>query len=643
MNIHMFGLRQKLLLGFGGLLVLLLMVDGLAIAVSLQHRGVMDQFLTENWRSVDYGQQMVESIDHLDDSIRHTNFTSAQKWIDTFDRNLNDENHNITLNHEQEYADNVTLHWTGTDRSGRRDPEAYRPAFLVLLNPASTPADRRAAIATLERVSPIVKADARDVIKLNFDNLSPLSDSVKAAADRATRLMFILTFAGSVLAVLFVIFMSRAILQPLQVLTRSAKEIEQGNLDLAVQVNSRDELHELAEAFNSMAAKLREYRRTNRAKLIRTQATTQLAINSLPDVVAIVGPDGKVEMANATAQRLFGLRADKHVSELNCDWLVQLYRKTSTQLLPVEPRGYESAIQAMDNGSERFYLPHATPILDEDHALVGVTVVLADVTNLRRLDEMKSGMLSVVSHELKTPLTSIRMGTHLLLDERLGELSSSQSEILSTIRDDSDRLNKIIENLLDMGRMESGGAVMDLKPHAVSEVVNDTAGPMEAAFRDRGVNLQIDLDPDLPRVMVDPARIGHVLSNLLSNALKFTPPGGEVHLTAAVSGTANSPMVAVSVKDSGPGIPAQHIDRIFERFFRVPGQSGATGAGLGLAIAREIVDLHGGRLTVSSTEGAGATFTFTLSAAPDALLSNVRAVSLPREADLSLRETAGAI
>jgi len=636
----MFGLRQKLLLGFGGLLALLLIVDALGIFVTMRHRGTLDQFLTENWRSVDYGQRMVDSVDRIDDLLRRgmlpSDALAARTAMAVFNQNLDAENHNITLPHEQEAADDLTLHWTGTDRNGRHDANAYRPALIALLDPATPAADRSSAIALLQHESPVVKAGAKAVIQLNFDNLGPVNESIKAAADHATRLMFLLSFAGALLAVLFVLLMSRSILQPLQMLTRSAREIEQGNLDLVVQVNSHDELRQLAEAFNSMAAKLREYRRSNRAKLIRTQATTQLAINSLPDVVAIIRPDGNVEMANAAARNLFGLRADAHVSELHCDWLAELFRKTSTNLLPVEPRGYESAVQVLENGSERFFLPHATPILDEDRALIGVTVVLADVTNLRRLDEMKSGMLSVVSHELKTPLTSIRMGVHLLLEERLGELTGNQTEILLAIREDSNRLHQIIENLLDIGRMESGRGVMDLKPHNLQEIVSNATDPMEAAFRDRGVNLQVELASDLPQVMVDPARIGHVFSNLLGNALKYTPPGGEVRVT---SGMGVPPMpendghgrdahateqVEISVQDTGPGIPAQHMGRIFERFFRVPGQSGASGAGLGLAIAKEIVELHGGHLTVQSKEGHGARFTFTLSPASTPEPSRVR-------------------
>jgi signal transduction histidine kinase len=604
----MFGLRQKLLLGFGGLLVILLTVSGLGVAVSIQHRAELDKFLYENWRSVQYGQKMVDAVDHLDEQVRRGSLpaegSSALKWVAEFDANLAAEDHNITLPGEQEDADRLTRDWAGTG--------GYKSAITTLANAQSTATQRANATAVVIRGLPAVKSDAQAVVNLNLENMTPVEGRVKAMGDRASLLMFILAGVGIALAILFVVFMNRSILLPLRTLTRSAKEIEQGNLDLVVQINSRDELHQLAEAFNSMAAKLREFRRTNRAKLIRTQATTQLAINSLPDVVAIIGPEGRIEMANASARRLFALRIDAPISEMNLSWLTELFRKTSTDLLPVVPRGYDSAVQVMDDGVERFFLPHATPIVDEDRALVGVTVVLADVTDLRRLDEMKSGMLSVVSHELKTPLTSIRMGVHLLLEERLGALTNDQGEILSTIQSDSDRLQQIIENLLDMGRMESGAGVMDLKPHTVNEIVTDSTEPFVSAFRDRGVELHTEIPAEIPAILVDPARIRHVFSNLISNALKHTPPGGQVRITAAGLG---GDRVQIVVADTGSGIPSQYLDRVFDRFFRVPGQTGATGAGLGLAIAKEIIELHGGGISVTSREGNGAKFTFTLPAA----------------------------
>ncbi|MGA3065952.1 MAG: ATP-binding protein [Tepidisphaeraceae bacterium] len=623
----MFGLRQKLMLGFGGLLLILLTVSVLGIAVSRQHRNELDKFLYENWRSVEYGQKMVDALARLQDTsldlaAQQTPASVAAAKavalpaIQEFDENVNAEDNNITLPHEDEIAAKLTLVWFGTDlKTGQKVPgDCYRDAYMQLLDPGLSPDARARAYATVRRLAPDVKTQSQAVIDLNLANMTPVEGRIKSMADDTSRLMIVLSLFGAGLAVLFTMMMARSILEPVKAITRSAQEIEQGNLDLVVHVKSRDELRKLAEAFNSMAAKLREYRRTNRAKLERTQQSTQNAINSLPDAVAILTPDGNVEMANFAAQKLFALHADAHVTQQRAPWLVELFNKTTADLRPVQPRDYASAVQVLDeNGGERFFLPHSVPVLDEEGALLGVTVVLADVTNLRRLDEMKSGMLSVVSHELKTPLTSIRMGVHLLLEERLGSLTGAQNDILSAVREDSDRLNRIVENLLDMGRIESGREMMELRPESGDKIVTEATEPLMTAFHDKGVSLTTEIPDDLPPVMVDNTRIGHVFSNLLGNALKYTPPGGQVRISAAPE---SGGFVRFTVADTGPGIPNPFLSKIFERFFRVPGQPGQTGAGMGLAIAREIVEAHGGRVNVESKEGEGSKFSFTLHVAP---------------------------
>jgi len=376
-----------------------------------------------------------------------------------------------------------------------------------------------------------------------------------------------------------------------------------------VQVKSRDELRQLAEAFNSMAAKLREFRRTDQAKLARTQRTTQLAVDSLPDAIAIINPAGVIELSNEAARRLFLLRPGTAVSALRDPRFGEWFGKVTAEGRPYQPRGYEAAMEVYDpDGQLKFFLPHAVPVCDADGRVLGVTLVLADVTNLRRLDEMKSGLLSVVSHELKTPLTSIRMACHLLLEERVGPLTHKQTELLVAARDDSERLQEIVEGLLDMGRLEAGRVELDLCPQAAQKLVNQAVEQMQTAFHDRGVVLEVDLPVQTPDVSVDPARIDHVFSNLLGNALKFTPPGGKVRVSAETL----EGYVRFTVEDTGPGIAADQLGRIFERFYRVPGQSQQAGAGLGLAIAKEIVELHGGRLAVQSRQGAGSVFSFTL-------------------------------
>jgi NtrC-family two-component system sensor histidine kinase KinB len=430
----------------------------------------------------------------------------------------------------------------------------------------------------------------------------------------ASRSRIFLAIAGSAMAVILTAVVSRSILRPLEMLTKSFREIEEGNLDLVVQVNSRDELHQLAEGFNSMAAKLREFRRTDRAKLLRLQRTTQLAVDSLPDAVAIINPSGIIELSNETARKLFLLEPGKSIDDVREHRLGEWFRQASKAQQPAKTRGYESAIEAYDqSGQLKYFLPQAVPIRDTDNKSLGVTLVLGDVTNLRRLDEMKSGLLSVVSHELKTPLTSIRMAVHLILEERMGPLTHKQCELLMAARDDSDRLQTIIEDLLDIGRLESGQVELDLCSHSAERLVTNAAAPLELAFQDRGIALNIDVPFETPRVLADTARIDHVFSNLLTNALKYTAPGGQVRVTAEPEDA----FIRFVVEDTGIGIPAEHLGRIFERFYRVPTKNQPAGAGLGLAIAKEIVEAHGGQIAVQSREGEGSRFSFTLQRATE--------------------------
>jgi two-component system, NtrC family, sensor histidine kinase KinB len=621
----MFGLRQKLIFGFGGLLAILLMVSALGVAVLSQYRSQLDKFYYENWRSVEYGQHMVDSLERLGNIIKPvvdaehpptaqalaTARAASASAIGVFDKNDDDENHNITLPGEREIAEQLTIKWSGKNLDGQpQGADFYRGAYLKLLDDKTTPQERATAYATIERLTPEVRDQARNVISLNLDNMKPIDGQVKSMADRAARLMILLAVTGVGIAILFTAIVARAILQPLKTLTRSFREIEQGNLDLVVQVKSRDELHQLAEAFNSMAARLREFRRTDRAKLVRTQRTTQLAVDSLPDAIAIINPEGTIELSNDTAQRLFQLLPGKTVADIRERRLGEIYHQVTLEQRSWQPKGYESAIEVYDQGGQmKYFLPQAVPIIDSaDKHLLGVTLVLGDVTNLRRLDEMKSGLLSVVSHELKTPLTSIRMAAHLLLEERIGSLNNKQTELLMAARDDADRLQTIIEDLLDIGRLESGGVRLDLNPQSPSRLVNDAIEPLQASFHDRGIQLDVDVPVEVPQVMADATRIDHVFTNLLTNALKFTSPGGRVRVATETE----DDVVRFIVEDTGAGIPAEHLGRVFERFFRAPNANQPSGAGLGLAIAKEIVEAHGGSIAVRSKEGEGSRFSFTL-------------------------------
>ncbi len=607
----MLGLRGKLVLGFGGLLALLTLVGVQSSVWISRLGGSVDTILRENYDSVVACQQMKEALDRMDsgalfalagDPERGRRLAAANAPL--FDKALGVELRNITLPGEGPAAFRI------------RDLYAAYPAVLVEVLDSGRPLDARRA-AYFGRLLPLfqqIKQAADQVQQMNQDHMVLASTRARALAARASRRMMALLVLGAALAVGFVLFLSRAILLPLSRLTQSVREVERGNLDLVVPVVSKDEIGELAAAFNAMAGRLRELRRSSRARLLRAQQTSQLAIDSLPDAVAVFSPDLRVELANRTAVSTLGLRPDEPVPARHADWLPHLLQETARAgTLP--DRGYEAARQIFHDGQERFYLPHAVAVRGADGQLAGITLILSDITNLRRIDEMKSGLLSTVSHELRTPLTSLQMALHVLLDERVGGLTPQQTELLVAARDDAERLRTILVNLLEIARYEAGGQQLRFEPVPSRDLVEMSLAPLRSAFEDHGIRVSVAIAPAAPKVLADPARAPLALGNLLQNALQHTPAGGTVAVQVEPEGNG----VAFSVADSGPGIPQEYLGRVFDRFFQVPGSQG--GAGLGLAIAKEIVQAHGGRIGVESHGGGndrGATFRFTLPAAPAA-------------------------
>jgi NtrC-family two-component system sensor histidine kinase KinB len=343
---------------------------------------------------------------------------------------------------------------------------------------------------------------------------------------------------------------------------------------------------------------------------VRAQRTAQATIDSFPDPVVVVDPAGALERGNPAARRVLGVAA----SEEPATWTPPApLREPLFGVLSggadYLPTGMEQSLCLRDEGQERFYLPRILAMGRED-GLSGAAVVLYDVTRLHRVDQLKSDMVSTVSHELKTPLTSVRMAIYLLLEEVVGPLTPKQLELLLAARQDSDRLLAMINDLLDLTRIEQGRLTLDRRPADPLELARGAVERFESRARDAGVELSSSVPPGLPSVLVDVRRLEHVFDNLLDNALAHTPRGGRVELAAEPP--AGQEAVRFSVSDTGEGIPRGSLPWIFERFYRVPGTGRPGGAGLGLAIVREIIAAHGGTIEAASEAGRGAAFTFRL-------------------------------
>jgi signal transduction histidine kinase len=274
------------------------------------------------------------------------------------------------------------------------------------------------------------------------------------------------------------------------------------------------------------------------------------------------------------------------------------------------PTDYSRVVTLRVGREDRHYLPRILAIGDTLTEFKGAAVVLQDVTKFRLLDDAKTNLVGTVSHELKTPLTSLRMAVYLLLEQAMGTLGTQQRELLEGARDDADRLLRILDDLLDLARLEAGASALDRREINVRDLLAEITSEARGFIATAGLSFELKCDPDLEsaRLTVDTGRLRHVFINLLTNAVKYSPPGGVVTLSAEAT---ESGFVRFGVRDRGDGIPAESIAHVFDRFYRAPGQT-KTGAGLGLAISREIVVAHGGTIACSSLSGEGTEFYFLL-------------------------------
>ena len=416
----------------------------------------------------------------------------------------------------------------------------------------------------------------------------------------------VLIVAGIVLAFL----LANRIVKPLRQLTETTARIAAGDLNAKVDVNSADEVGVLAAEYNRMAERIRQLRSSDMGKLIVAQQTTEAAIDSLYDPVIVTDADGCVTKLNVAAEEIFGSEKEntgKHVGDVARDERIAgAVAEAIESQRPVAGEGMSSVLPLAVDGLKRAFRLRTTPMRDNGKHLLGAVTLLEDITHLREIDRLKSEFIATASHELRTPLTSVQMGVHLLLERAAGELTDKQVEVLSACREDCERLDKLMRDLLDLSRIESGENKPVLEPIRTRDLIDRATRELRPQVESKGLDFQTDAPPELPKVMADPSQVERVLANLVVNAIRYTKQG-EIKISAQPRGN----FVAVSVSDSGSGIPQEYLPHIFDKFVQVPGAA-TGGAGLGLAISRLIVEAHGGQISAQSEPQRGSTFTFTL-------------------------------
>jgi signal transduction histidine kinase len=611
-------LRQRLLLTLAPLALLAVILGG--AGVFFLHR-VSDQIhviLRENYDSVRYMLAMEEALDSIDGSFYLTLLGKEEtkeayriKWK-KYDDNLDLENHNITLPGEGELAEKLT----NLSATYRTDGKAFFKDAATRKEAYLRPGGLH------EQYLALHKAIA-DIRELNQEYMVRDAHRASNTASSARLWLAVSVVAAGVLVAVLARWMLAAILRPVRDVTNSALAIGAGNLNQEVPVASQDELGQLAQAFNRMTGQLQQYRQAHSSRLLRAQRTSQASIDAFPDPVLVLDPEGHVEMANPAARQVLGIappspwyaQSDRlgEKPPTGEKWtpppaLAQPLDDALKQLRPYLPQNFDQTVSFRLGGEDRCYLPQILPIQDPYGNTLGAAVVFNDVTRFRLLDQIKTDLVATVSHELKTPLTSVRLALHLLLEETVGPLTPKQTELLLDARDNAERLLRVIEHLLALARLEQGVEAVSLQPVAPADLLRiaaDAAGPRAEA---KHIDLKVEGDGELPPVAADPVRLGAALNNLLDNAVTYTGEGGRITLSARAAG---ADAVELAVADSGIGIPRAYLPHVFEKFFRVP-ESDGHGTGLGLAIVREIVTAHGGHIRCDSEPGKGSVFTMTL-------------------------------
>ena len=598
-------LRGKLLLAQAPLGIALAVLGVVAVATISSLGARARLILKDNYRSVLAAQRMKESIERIDSAAvflllgrKELADRQAEENRARFEFELEVQEGNITEPGEPEKTKRLRAAWSqylvDFDKFKQR-PTAEQ--YFSVLNP--------------EFVA--VKDVADDVLALNQDAMLRKSERADAAARRMDTIMVVAGIAALLLGMSLSIALTNRVLRPLGVLSQAVRRVGEGDLAARASIAGKDEIAGLAGEFNAMAARLEQYRSSSLGELLQAQQASQAAIDSLADPVIVFGIEGEVLNVNGAAESILGISLDRGEHPLaRLDPAARGALETVRAHVlggkgAYAPKGFEEAFRVRAPDGDRYLLPRATPVYQEGGGIMGATVVLQDVTRLRRFDELKNDLVATVAHEFRTPLTSLRMAIHLCIEQTIGPLTEKQADLLYASREDCERLQSIVDDLLNLSRIQAGR--FEIHPQSVSalSLLKAAANVYRGSAEEKGVELESHFFDDPGTVMADPERIQLVFANLVANAIRHTPKGGAVDLKMR----GEDSIVKFEVSDQGEGIPEEYQRRIFDRFFQVPSAT-HEGAGLGLAIAKEIVLAHHGEIGVQSEPGKGSTFWFTL-------------------------------
>ena len=555
--------RNKIWLGTIFLFLLLMFTGGAGIYYIAIMKGEAKAVLKDNYETLAWCHEMQQQLDSIE--------LDYNKSVPLFEVALKKQEHNITEQGEGNYTGKL------------------RTKFEQLKAGDTSKANIRLMQNTIQHI-----------LGLNMEAIH--RKTVIAETTSEKRLTLIIAIAAIIFMISFTFSVNfpSIVTNPILQLTEAIKEITNKNYRHRIFIDNKDEFGELADAFNNMAQRLEYFESSNLNKLMFEKSRAEAVINSLKDASIGIDKNNIILFANFQALQLLGLKANeivgKQVEEL----------ATSNDLFAFLVNNESTApFKIVVENRENYFVKEVVDVAQgEGNSKV---IVLRNITSFKELDLAKTNFIATISHELKTPLAASDFSIRLLSDERIGTLSDEQKELIENLKQDNQRVLKILSELLNMSQVESGRIKINMNEVSPYLIVQNALETVSSSAKERNIEIIKDLTEGLPSIIADTDKTTWVLNNLLTNAMKFSNSGSSIHLTL----NHKDNEVLFSVADTGPGIAPEYQTKLFEKYFQVPGVN-VKGTGLGLSISKEFIDAQKGRIWVESKPGTGSVFSFTL-------------------------------
>ena len=583
-------LRTRLFLGFSALMTVALLGLLLALVSVMQMAKSQEQLIRNNFAIIEINQQLRQTLgNHLIVMLTDSGRSEALEPLSqSFQQSL-----------ERGIAE-------ASDEADRQAFQAVASAYASFLQQVDAARNQNLTLLEdnpLSQAFNQVRSLMTDMQRTAYDKIR---DTELRSRDRASLLAGLLGLTA--IAVLLIGFITahsfaRRFGEPIERLSAAADQIGRGDFNISLPTPHIAELSSLSRRFGLMAQALHEFKQTNVEALVNGQQRLQALLDSIDDGLLIVDRDGRLEHANPVAQRQLAWENEHLGSTLGEALGYPDLDNAARQVLddkPLSDPPEDLIIEA--DGERRLLAWRISPVSHHDGSISGAVMVLHDVTDQRTFERVRNEFVLRASHELRTPVTGMQMAFSLLRERLRYPAGSRESDLFDTVHEEMQRLVRLINDLLNFSRYQSGQQKLELEQCHIPELLEAARQRFEVNAAEQEVQLKLELQQPLPTLMLDRQQIERVMDNLLSNALRHTPKGGEVRLLARHHGE----RMILSVEDNGEGIPYSQQARIFEPFVQIGRRRG--GAGLGLALCKEIAQLHGGRIGVHSRIGHGTIF-----------------------------------